>query len=176
VVDRETEATTQSGSLKVGEGTNLKKSQIGLAVKALHKRRVPLDLPAHLRRPRLITLHLRPLLLLLEPAPLTIRHTRLLARRGYLALKRGHRVIRADPIGKCVPRARRVNHRRRDKTGWRSRGRHDDGSCGRALARHCSMTRGVAPGVAGAESRRLQNLRSTHLRDRHPLEVGRECP
>lgn len=75
------------------------KSQVGFTVEALHERRVPFDLPTHLRRARLVALHLSPLLLLLEPTTLAIRHARLLAQRGNFALERRHGVVRVDPIG-----------------------------------------------------------------------------
>ena len=90
------------------------KPQIGLTMEALHERRVALDLPAHLRRTRLVPLHLRPLLFLLEPPALAVGHARLFAQRGDLALERRHRVVRVDPVGQRVPRAGRVvRHRRR---------------------------------------------------------------
>jgi hypothetical protein len=88
-------------------------------VEAPHERRVVLYLPTHLGSARLVTLDLSPLLLLLEPATLTVGHARLLAERGDFALEWGHRVVRVDPVGERVPRAghvRVVRHRRRH--GW----------------------------------------------------------
>jgi hypothetical protein len=104
------------GVEKKRSGRTFEKPQVGLAVEALHERRVALYLPAHLGSARLVTLDLRPLLLLLEPAALAVGYARLLAERGDLALERGHRMVRVDPVGERVPRAGRVRvvrHRRR---------------------------------------------------------------